>query len=261
MKKRTLNELRRKKQFLLLRNSLKRASGIMILLAVSLALMYAGWRILVKNPHFFVKKIVTSIAFDELNTLQKKLRGTSLFRISLSSYASAIRKAHPEFKYVRLEKVFPHTLKITIIDRKPMAQLVVNKRYVVVDDEGIILNDGSLERDPALIEIIDRVITVPAAKKGSKIQVEEVQAALSLLKEIHNKKILNKYPLICTVSIGSLSTIYFDIGGVLIHVGEPPYAEKIAVLGDSLLPQFKGSLHDLKQIDLRFNPPVIGYKR
>lgn len=261
MKKRTLNELRRKKQFLLLRNSVKHASGIVIALIISIALMYAGWSLLVRNPHFFVKKIVSTIPFDELTTLQKKLHGTSLFRLPLKSYAAAIKKNHPEFKHVRLEKIFPHTLKITIVDRKPIAQIVVNKKFYSIDDEGVLLSDGALERDPALIEIIDRVIAMPAAKKGSTVTVEEVQAALSLLKELYVKKIINTYPLVGAISISSLSTIYFDIGGIVIHVGEPPYGEKIAILGDSLLPQFKGSLHDLKQIDLRFTPPVIGYKR
>lgn len=233
----------------------------MLVLAASGVGVFLAARVLYKSGSFFVKDVSASVPFPEAAALQKELQRVSLFTIPIERYQAFIKQRHPEYKEVHVLKVFPQTLKVKIVERRPFAQVSIGRKYYYIDEEAVIISDGYSERDSAIVEFTGKSLHVPSVKKGITLSQPEVRAGILLWKELQSKKILHRYPVITALSISSLSSIYFELGGVLVHVGEPPYGDKISLLSGTLLPEFKNSFSDLKQIDLRFTPPVIGYKR
>lgn len=66
----------------------------------------------------------------------EKLKGKNIFGIRSWELEEALKRL-PEIKRVRVEKVFPHTLRITIEEREPEIALEGKTGLVCLDEEGV----------------------------------------------------------------------------------------------------------------------------
>jgi len=232
-----------------------------LVLGVVALLSYGILLFMQKADVFPVKEVTTNVYFREFSSISREMKKDTLLHIDLDKYSSFISRLHPEFKGVVLVKVFPSAVSINIEQRSPFAQIKAGRFYYMVDRDGMVISDGSVSRYDEIVELLGWIQTASVVKKGVVLSKEPIRSALLLVDGLKKAGFFSDYPNIKKIYASSVNTIRFALNGVVIHIGGPPYGKKLSLLSNVLLPKFRDSLDDLKQIDLRFSPPVIGYKR
>jgi len=113
--------------------------------------------------------------------------GQSIFGLRTWEIENRIKKIN-DVKSVRVQKVFPHLIRIEIVERAPLAKVVVGDTWFYVDDQGVRVNTPSDNPD-LLISLY-----VPSLENDSiKMTLEVIRAWLSdfdthlkMTKMVHN---------------------------------------------------------------------------
>lgn len=94
------------------------------------------------SPVFNIKNIEVTgnnkISSDTIKSLLQIDDNTNIFRLSYKNISEMIKK-NAYIKSVKVNKILPSTLRITVAERKPSFQLEFGSSYVLIDDEGYIL--------------------------------------------------------------------------------------------------------------------------
>ncbi len=94
------------------------------------------------SPVFNIKNIEVTenskISTDTIISLLQVNDETNIFKLSYKNISEMIKK-NAYIKSVKVNKILPSTLKITVSEREPSFQLEFGSSYVLVDDEGYIL--------------------------------------------------------------------------------------------------------------------------
>lgn len=208
---------------------------------------------------FRIQQVTTDadVKFLEMR-LSNKLRGKNIFSVDLKRLHREIRSLFPQVYDLSVERRFPDTIHVNAKRRDPFAQTVVNGRYVVIDDEGVIIavDQKPAEKYP--------VITHAHLEKqkialGSRFANQEIKSAIMIIKAFYNNTHLMKYP-ITDLDVDNLTKIVFKVGPYLeIILDNEDVASKLDMLV-SLILQKRLDFREVKYIDLRFKEPVVGRK-
>lgn len=94
------------------------------------------------SPVFNIKNIEVTgnnkISSDTIKSLLQIDENTNIFRLSYKNISEMIKK-NAYIKSVKVNKILPSTLRITVTEREPSFQLEFGSSYVLIDDEGYIL--------------------------------------------------------------------------------------------------------------------------
>lgn len=214
---------KRKKKYYLLK---------FFILVVLCVLLY----LFLHSPVFTVKKIVMEengyMNLEQVLESTGYKKGINLFEISARKKQSKLEK-DTYIKKADIDRKLPDTIKITLTLREKTAVIQSKKGYVLIDNEGIVID--VLEQPPQYTVLSG--ITVQEAEKGELIQVKETkkyEQYMELIGKIAeadmyfkrldlNGKTLNAYAtdkLYCTGSIknivkgmeeGNLQAIFYDL--------------------------------------------------
>jgi hypothetical protein len=154
----------------------------------TLLLLVSGLRLLLlsSNPQFVLEEITiegnTHITPDELiysqlyenQVIEKKI---NLFQISPSNIREKL-EANPAIHEVRVERILPSTLAISITEKQARAQLVKDGKVYLVSNDSTLLPFGESQQSylPLIAVKVDK-----ALKLGEQIRNEENQAVFKFL--------------------------------------------------------------------------------
>lgn len=126
-----------------------------------------------KSPYFNVRRFLISGSYyyttDEIMMMGKCKAGGNIFT---GVDCSAIRKRLMQDPYmadVIVRRKLPATIEIKINERKQVAGIVYGDKYVVIDNEGIVLRKTSVDPKVTIL----RGMTISKLNLGEKIEVEE----------------------------------------------------------------------------------------
>lgn len=206
----------------------------------------------VTSPMFMVKKISTNVAINY------DLKAQNIFKVDLKTVEKQIRKRHPEFKSVRVNRAFPDVLEVQVIERKPFFQ-IEKKAYYMLDKEGIVV------AGPSDVPY-DQIIVYPSFAKrtrfalGNKVEFDYFDNAMELISYLNRYNASKAYT-IKELRVPSLNQVNFILDTIEVRIGEGNYSHKIDILFERILPQYNHDFEKIEYIDLRFNDYVIGYKK
>jgi hypothetical protein len=162
---------------------------------------------------------------------------------------------------------------VDFLPRKTVAAVKLYRLFCV-DEESVLFDcpAGVNEVELPLITGLETKIFGP--RSGTKCNFKELTAALNIIKEAGNSRLLKDYRirLIQAANIGAISFylvpvstgINYPLSGknppvlIEVKVGPDYLRDRMMILG-SLLAQNKNKLQTVRYIDLRFTEPVIRY--
>jgi len=244
---------------------------IVIALLIISALAIAGGYLTgaIRNWDYLkIKEII--IARNNLADLAY-LRGKNIFNIDLSNESRYILETYPDYRKVRLIRIFPNRLYVDFVRRQPLANIRLY-RYFYVDEDLVLFNinpqDEQVEDLPVIVGLETKIFGV---RSGRKENVKELVAAVNIIKGMAKNKSLRDYK-IKKIDVSSFDNLSFfvllpnaNLGKgrlnptpalVEVKFGQGNVEGKIRVLA-GLLDQLRKDRASLKYIDLRFKEPVV----
>ncbi len=206
------------------------------------------------NVNTIVVQGVENISEEEVINIASAQKVKNIFWLSSNKIEKAVESL-PYAKTVKVEKVYPNTLNINVLEREPIAYLVYNKNnYVYIDNEGYVLEVANkpLEGKPY----------VTGAKFGNFVLNEQIQFqnAYTLPKIIVINTNMEKYKLEnyqLTIDLLEEFNVKLIINDITVDIGEFENIDKKMRYLKSILVELDNEGYTSGYIDLRdFNKPI-----
>jgi cell division septal protein FtsQ len=235
----------------------------------------------------YVDRVVRSLPFFSVRQVLSRggvssdysfLKGKNIFSIDLAYETRRLSFLHPEYRDVRVIKVFPDKLFVDFVRRVPVAGISWD-RIRAVDEDGVIF-EFPPGTDPGNLPVIAGLEKRTARfRMGMRTRGTELSKALKVIAglkalpalRVYAVKVvqLKEYPtLLCTLSKRQPVQ---ETGGKVLRSSRTPEQdmevqlhadtvdEGLAILA-GILAQERQGIEKIKYIDLRFNNPVIKLK-
>lgn len=216
----------------------------------------------IHSAYFSLKDIEVTgnktLSADQVIELSGLSMGENIFRVDAQSVALKI-EMHPSVKKTVISRQIPSTLIVKIAERSPVALVVVQDGFVIVDQDTFYIQKVNDIQDLQL-PIISGVKVDSSLRPGTSIGTEGLNTALKLITLLDEDFLKNVAEI---VAPSSLSLTLKTIQGVEVRFGEPVQLERKIKLMQSLLFQNGAIINSdtVEYIDLRYDTaPVIRRK-
>ncbi|MFA7577514.1 MAG: cell division protein FtsQ/DivIB [Candidatus Muiribacteriota bacterium] len=234
---------------------------VKILITFTLAMVFSvQFRFIMKNiTHLNVKsvEILGNNIVDEksIEYLSKITRLKNMFKIDIGKSKSLI-ETHPFIKAVGIS-VKNFVVSITVVEREPYVFLQTDKKLIVLDKEGYVLDDNNLMTDfdlPILTGIEEKI----EYELGEKITNIEVVNGLKWFLVIP----MDFWSQVSEINIADTKKItIFTMDGIQIYVDYvKTLSKKFEILYNKLL-ELKEKKYHIEYFDLRFGDDLIYFEK
>jgi len=242
--------------------------AVVFISAVALLLIQYLGKVFSVSEYFAVQEVLTN---EGKTDSFEFLKEHNIFAVDLRKESEYLSSHYPDYRTVRLYRVFPSRIFVDFVKRKPVARLKLY-RIFFVDEEGVLFTPAQelAQEEMTLITGLETKIFGP--KNGKKYDLKELLFALGLLREIKENPAFKEYQLkrIDASSVDSASLVLLPSAplpvsvesseeSMEIRIGQENYKQKIVLLA-GLLSQSKNDIANIKYIDLRFKDPVLKFK-
>ncbi|MBC7325519.1 MAG: FtsQ-type POTRA domain-containing protein, partial [Moorella sp. (in: Bacteria)] len=192
----------------------------------------------------------------ELENLMGLARGINLWQVD----AAAVEKrlvTHPLVAGARVSRHWPRTLVVEITERTPVALLVQDGSFLVVDSNGVVM-----ERVPRIghltLPLISGLGRLDNPGPGTTLNHAGLQSALAVIRQLPPREISQIQEIIAS-SPDNLQLIW--AGNILVKFGDgEDVGNKLARLHEAL--QGLAGKENILYIDISFQgPPVVRFKQ
>ncbi|MBP8932934.1 MAG: FtsQ-type POTRA domain-containing protein [Candidatus Atribacteria bacterium] len=113
--------------------------------------------------------------------------GQSIFGLRSWEIENRIKQIN-DVKSVKVQKVFPHLIQIQIVERTPLAKVVVGDTWFYVDDQGVRVNTPSDNPDQLISLYIPSLEndSIPAALEVIRAWLSDFETPLKMVKLVHD---------------------------------------------------------------------------
>lgn len=183
--------------------------------------------------------------------------GENVVTLDLVNVQQVIRSKHPEFKEVRVRRVLPNRIEVTLKRRTPVAQIQFGSRYVQVDKDLMILpgaSTGAFRNLPLISGV-----AVPREGMGIGVTIRDGNAAkaVKLAEAILSSGMLGRRTL-SRVDVKDPKNLSFYVDGdIEVRIGGSHYIERLKILKQTLQ-SLDLDPAKIQYVDLRFDDVVIG---
>ena len=164
-----------------------------------------------------------------------------LYALSSKSVENNIRKALPYVDSVELKRVFPNAVILTITDANEMAYIVSDDGYIVLSENGYIL-DNKEEKPEKIFEIVTSGVTGEISQKVEYENSTEKELIEKVVTELINKDIN-----VDKIDVTNILKITLEVEGrFTVDLGNSEYlGEKIAHLSSMIesIPNRSGAIN------------------
>ncbi|WP_347488326.1 FtsQ-type POTRA domain-containing protein [Desulfoscipio sp. XC116] len=214
--------------------------------------------ILLQSPIFTISKIIVQgnnkVTAGEIVQVSGIVTGMNIFKADLHT-ASAKVNVLPMIKGVNIIRNFPDNIIIKVVERVPVALVVVDGKFVELDAEGYYLRAGSAAATG--LPVVTG-INVQAAGPGKKVKGKELDVALRVVQEL-GVQLRNSLSEVHVGNVG-LITLY-TLEGIECQLGMP---ENVAVKGNyflQVIKELQAGDKNIEYVDFSIvNSPVVKYK-
>lgn len=219
-------------------------------------------RIIRRSDFFKIKYIIAKESNDGLESSidLSYLQGRNTFALDLAQEARFISQFYPGYKKIRIVRILPDRLFADFLRRSPIAYVRLYRSFYV--DEDAVLFEAAPGLEGLDLPVISGLQTkIFAPQPGRKYNARELSAAVDIIKETKNNKVLRGLR-IKRIDVADSSDISFFLlapENLQVKIGLDYIKDKVNILS-SLLAQNKSDLGNIKYIDLRFKEPVIKFK-
>lgn len=183
----------------------------------------------------------SNIIASEIARQSGLVRGEHLLEISTARVAQRV-KSIPWIDSTRVERVLPSTVRITVVERQPVAVVEVEGRSFLCDAKGVLIAEES--RD--LIRFLDLPIEDPVP--GSQIKARQLDHAFAVVKSLESSLAEE----VRSVRAGSVDRITLELqGGTLVLYGASEDTEDKNHAISRLLARYRAEDKEILQIDVR----------
>lgn len=234
---------------------------LMVALAAILMTVLLLANFLKNNAYFNVRGIICSDQ-DKLASIEKliNVKNKNVFALNLKEISGAIQKRYPGIFEISVTRSLPDKLRITFRERIPFARLDFLSRDFFIDNEAVTINLPE-NFDPSMLPVINgSALTFRDLKIGQRLKSKNLNIALSILKYISGYEQLKRFKVsrLDTSNLNKISIVL--INNILVMVREEDFKDKLKIL-NSLFDQLGQEINNINYIDLRFNDPIINYKK
>jgi cell division protein FtsQ len=184
-------------------------------------------------------------------------KGLALYQVSGPFLVERLR-AHPWIKDATVERLPPHTLAITVLERIPAAVLRTGSGHLLCDSEGVVLSQLGVQDDPSLPLLIG--FDAKALGRGEGQVRHAVQSGVNLAKMI-TTSFAGRVEIDATNPWGLIASTK----GVRFQFGSGALSdqwERFRKVRSSLkLAALDGKKRDMSEVDLRYDNRVIVRER
>lgn len=203
---------------------------------------------------------VTNILTKEDNADQfEYLKGRSILGIDISRESAYLAKVYPQFRTIEIYRMFPDTLFIDFVRRRPIAAIQSAQGHYYID-ENLIVFEAPMQLEKENLPVISGLERrMSAFAVGRRYESAELKLALAIIQGVKNNESLRKITIqeIDVSQSGYVSLLSPDVPEI--RFSRDFIADKIKILA-GLCNQTTGELQDIGYIDLRFQEPVLRYK-
>jgi len=244
---------------------------------ILISLVMAIFRNLQKLEYFRVSEVIvrpgSNIPQNESNFVYFK--GCNIFEFDLAQEAGKAADHYPSYQKIRITRFLPDHLVVDFFPREPLAYIRASRIFYI--DENLFLFDLPNAASGGSLPVISGVDKyVLGAKYGSRCDSAAVAAALNIIKQAGENKVLKEYTIKKVDMSGFVNaSIFFLVSEpdtvytktdyapaeqiIEVKIGREDTRDKLALLA-ALLAQVKKNAHNIEYIDLRFKEPVIKFK-
>lgn len=208
---------------------------------------------------FFTLKEIKVITINQekkqnilgINEIKKQL----IFFIDEKEIEKKILKKNPFIKEVKIIKKYPNILIIEIIEDKPIALLSTNGGYFYINNQGkIIYKTKNLNEEKLPLINFYQKFNFKDYYPGRKIDFKEINFSLFILEKMNEYKIK-----VNTLDIESVGVIvfYLEDKKIFFDVDKNFYSQWS--IFEKIFREFKIKGIDYKEIDLRFDKPIVRF--
>lgn len=216
---------------------------------------------------FAFSALFRSEGFTVTNILTKEdnadhfeyLKGRSIFGIDISRESAYLANVYPQFRTIEIYRMFPNTLFIDFVRRRPIAAIKLAQGYYYID-ENLIVFEAPMQLEKERLPVISGLERrMSAFAVGRRYESAELKLALAIIQGVKNSEPLRKITIqeIDVSQSGYVSLRSADVPEI--RFSRDFIADKIKILA-GLCNQTAGELQDIGYIDLRFQEPVLRYK-
>lgn len=160
-----------------------------------------------------------------------------------------------EFKDILIKKKYPDTLIIDIVFDNPIAVLVSNNGYFYVNENGKVLNKikNNNEKTLPFINFYQK-LNFQNYYPGKIIEFKEIVLALRLLKKMNDLNIK-----VNSLDINGVGVILFNLEDKRVFFSTEKNIDTQWYQFERIFRQFKIEGKNYKEIDLRFDKPIVRF--
>jgi len=244
---------------------------------ILISLVVTFYQKLKRSEYFRVREVTVrkggNITQDEKNFAY--LLGRNVFDLDLDKEARNAAYYYPSYQKVRITRFLPSHLVVDFLKREPLA--CIKSSHIFYIDENLILFELPVEAASENLPVISGVEKyVLGAKYGTRCSFDAVVAALNIIKQARENKVLRGYNIrMVDMSGFDKASIFLLVSGqgtvytktdfaspeqvIEVKIGREDTRDKLALLA-TLLAQVKNNIYNIEYIDLRFKEPVIKFK-
>ena len=202
--------------------------------------------VIVNNDKFLDNVVI----LKEVNNI----KGENIFSFDINRLRSHY-EALPDIKTVVIERSFPSTISVDIIERIPIGQISYRRNIYGIDEDGVIIN---LNESRVLPEIIGLKLNNVYAGENiiSNPKTSELIEKIILIIKTYNMGSLSEFGNLKNINVKKSKNLILDFmcqdNEIKIKIGKTGFEEKLIILEDLLSRLGQTQREKLLYIDLRF---------
>lgn len=209
---------------------LQLVAGVIVVLAASIAVGWGARRYVMSSPRFAIRTVL--VEGEQRRSAQEVASaggievGKNIFALDPALAGAAIA-ADPWIERATVTRRLPSTIHVSVVEREARALVAIGgDLYLATRDGEFFKRHGG--EDPADLPVVTGVTAEQVARDRAGVVIA-VRRALDVLEDLDRAGVSRRYPT-QELHIEKDGTLVFTIGkeGISLHLGRPPYREKIA---------------------------------
>ncbi len=190
---------------------------------------------------------------DDILKVGEIYMGEPLFQLETDQVQSRLAK-DLRVEEVTVRRDLPHTLEITLKERRPIATVMCNYGYLDLDHDGTVLDSYKSLKDMQIPMI--NGVTVRDVYIGDKVDDELIKKILDFLQRL-NEDTLNRISEVAFVEEDYVVMYTATARAVQIRIGKLERLDEKARLTEDFLRDLETNPHPVEYVDFNYTAPFI----
>ena len=232
--------------------------GLLLVIYAAFFIVLRFKEFIIHSNYFCINNVIVNndkfldniVILKEINNI----KGKNIFTLNINKLRSHY-EALADVKTAVIERSFPNTILVNIIERIPIGQISYGRNMYGIDEDGVIIK---LNESRGLPEIIGLKINNVYSGENitSNPEVSELIKKIIIIIKTYNMGGLAEFGSLKNINVKKSKNLILDFicqdNEIKIKIGKTDFEEKLAILEDLLSRLEQNQREKLLYIDLRF---------